>query len=131
YQYGTEYTKFKAASKDKQFVVSRNVELNEDWLNEAKKYNIRFTWGKNHRSLYSEMIRHIDQASTDEEIFISSYSIVGLDNLPELTDSIKSFIEKGGKINLFCRGMNYRPDHLRNCTSLCHLGVNIFGDFFN
>ncbi len=131
YQYGTEYTKFKVASKDKQFVVSRDVQLKEDWLIGVDKFNIKFTWGTDNMSLYSEMIKLIEEANTNEKIIISSYSVVGLENLPEFTNSIKNYIEKGGEVILFCRGMNYRPDHLQNCTLLSNLGVKIYGDFFN
>jgi hypothetical protein len=131
YQYGTEYTKFKSASKNKQFVVSREISLKKDWLNHIDNYNIKYTWANENQSLYSEIINLINNGDVNSEIIISTYSVVGLDNIPEFTESIKKYINKGGEVLLFCRGMNYRSDHLNNCTKLSKIGVKIFGDVYN
>ncbi|WP_445957299.1 phospholipase D family protein [Yeosuana sp.] len=131
YQYGTEYTKFKVASKDKQFVVSRITNMQTDWLKQFANSNIKFTWGNEHRNLYLEILNLINNGDPNGKIIISTYSVVGLDNIPEFLIAIKSYIEKGGVVDLFCRGMNYRSDHLKNCTILSQLGVRIYGDLFN
>ncbi|CAM1351061.1 MULTISPECIES: phospholipase D-like domain-containing protein [Tenacibaculum] len=129
FQYGTEYTSFKSASNSKQFVVSRNTKLKNDWLTPLDSNNLKFTWKETNHSLFKELIKSIKTAK--DEIVISSYSVVGLEHIPELTETIKEFIDKGGKIKLFCRGMNYRSDHLKNCLILANFGVEIYGDYFN
>lgn len=131
FQYGTEYTKFKAASKDKQFVVSRESVLKSEWLDGMSNSKLKFTWGDLNQSLYLELINLIKNGKTDGRIIISSYSVVGLENIPELVQAIKEYIQQGGTMSLFCRGMNYRADHLKNCTVLSELGVEIYGDLFN
>lgn len=131
FQYGTEYTKFKAASKDKQFIVSRDSVIKPEWLKDISNSNIKFTWGGFDQSLYFELIKLINNGNPNGKITISTYSVVGLENIPELIDAIKDYLQSGGKVVLFCRGMNYRSDHLKNCTILSELGVEIYGDLFN
>lgn len=131
YQYGTEYTKFKTASKSKQFIVSRNITIQYEWLSELSKNNLKFTWAESNRSLYHSIINKIVTASTTIPLLISTYSVVGLGNIPELIEAIEVYIQKGGTIKLFCRGMNYRADHLKNCQLLAELGVEIYGDLYN
>ena len=63
---------------------------------------------------------------------LSTYSIVGLQNLNELIENFQSFIqEKKGSVKIFCRAMNHRTDHVSACSQLSRLGVEIFGDMFN
>lgn len=131
YQYGTEFTKFKTASKSKQFIVSRDITIQNEWLRELSKNNLKFTWAESNRSLYHTMIDIINNADTNNPLLISTYSVVGLGNIPELTEAIAAHHQKGGTIKLFCRGMNYRVDHLKNCQILAELGVQIYGDLFN
>jgi hypothetical protein len=131
FQYGTEYTKFKSASKDKQFVVSRDVMLKPEWIKDLSIHQIKFTWGDMNNSLYRSLVETINEASSDDTVLISTYSVVGLGNIPELIEAIDKHVARGGTIKLFCRGMNYRPDHLRNCTILANKGVQIFGDLYN
>ena len=131
FQYGTEYTKFKAAAKDKQFVVSRDSVLKPEWLEGISDSNLKFTWGEINQSLYNELIELIKNSNINGRILISTYSVVGLENIPELVQTIKAYIEQGGSVILFCRGMNYRADHLKNCTVLSEIGVDIYGDLFN
>lgn len=131
YQYGTEFIKFKKASSTMQFVVSRDITIQNEWLNELSKNNLKFTWAESNRSLYHAMIDKIKNANTTNPVLISTYSVVGLGNIPELTEAIKAYIQKGGTIKLFCRGMNYRADHLKNCEILAELGIQIYGDLYN
>lgn len=131
YQFGTEFTKFKTASKSKQFIVSRDITIKNEWLSELSNYNLKFTWAESNRSLYHALIDKIKNADTDNPLLISTYSVVGLGNIPEFTEAIESYIQKGGVIKLFCRGMNYRSDHLKNCQVLAELGVEIYGDLLN
>lgn len=131
YQYGTEFTKFKTASKSKQFIISRNITIENEWLSELSNNNLKFTWAESNRSLYHTMIEKIKNAPISKPLLISTYSVVGLGNIPELIEAIESYIQKGGTIKLFCRGMNYRADHLKNCQVLAELGVDIYGDVYN
>jgi hypothetical protein len=131
YQYGTEYTKFKQASKNKQFVVSREANLKSEWLKHIANFNLKFTWGNENRSLYLEILSLINNGDIKGKIIISTYSVVGLENIPEFIESVKNYIDRGGEVLLFCRGMNYRADHLKNCTKLNKIGVKIFGDLYN
>lgn len=131
YQYGTEFTKFKNASKNKQFIVSRDIVIKNEWFNELSKNKVKFTWAESNRSLYHTMIDKIINANTDQPLLMSTYSVVGLGNIPEFTEAISAFIQKGGTIKLFCRGMNYRADHLKNCQILTEIGVEIYGDLLN
>lgn len=131
YQYGTEFTKFKNASKTKQFIVSRDIVVKNEWFNELSKNKVKFTWAESNRSLYLTMIDKINNANTDQPLLISTYSVVGLGNIPEFTEALSAFIQKGGTIKLFCRGMNYRADHLKNCQILAEIGVQIYGDLLN
>lgn len=131
YQYGTEFTKFKTASKSKQFIVSRDITIQNEWLSELSINNLKFTWAESNRSLYHSIIDKIINATTTNPLLISTYSVVGLGNIPELIEAIKEFIQKGGTIKLFCRGMNYRADHLKNCQVLAEIGVEIYGDLYN
>ena len=39
--------------------------------------------------------------------------------------------ERNGSVNIFCRGMNYRSDHLVACNELVKMGCVIYGDVFN
>lgn len=131
FQYGTEYTKFKAASKDKQFVVSRDSVLKLEWLEGLSDSNLKFTWGEINQSIYTQLIDLIKHSNINSRVIISTYSVVGLEKIPELVETIKEYIQQGGTVVLFCRGMNYRPDHLKNCTVLSEIGVEIYGDLFN
>ena len=129
FQHGTEFTSFRSASKNKQFVVERTIDLKDEWLVDIKDDNLRFTWNDAVDSLYGEILNILEQQ--DEEILMSTYSVVGLEHIPEVLDKISSFIQHGGRIKLMCRGMNYRPDHLKNCTLLAKKGVEIYGDLYN
>lgn len=129
FQEGTDYTKFISASRTKQFIISRDIEVCEANLNPLSSSALRFTYERNHNNLYSELISIIQNA--EDELWLSTFSIVGLDLLPEFVSAVKDFIKNNGKIKIFCRAMNYRPDHLKNCTELKNIGCEIFGDISN
>lgn len=129
FQEGTDYTKFISASKTKQFIISRNIEVRDAYLNPLSSSALRFTYESKHNNLYHELINIIQKA--EDELWLSTFSIVGLDLLPEFVSSVKDFIKNNGKIKIFCRAMNYRPDHLKNCVVLKEIGCEIFGDISN
>lgn len=129
FQYGTEYTKFITADSTKQFIVSRDNKITEKSLQFLNDTNLRYTFESITQTLYQEFVFIIQQAKSD--IFISTYSIVGLENLPEFVSAIQKKISEGILIHIFARGMNYRPDHIDSCTELAKYGCKIYGDIFN
>ena len=129
FQFGTEYTKFISAGINKQFIVSRENQIEKSFLEELNLSNLRFTYEDLNQSLYQEIINVIACATSD--IYISTYSIVGLEHLGEFISVIKMKIYEGYKISIFCRGMNYRADHLKSCAELAKLGCIIYGDLYN
>lgn len=129
FQHGTEYTQFITASSNKQFIVSRKNNIPKESINSLNTSNLRFTYEDINQTLYVELVNIIKNATSD--VFISTYSIVGLELLPEFVNAVKTKIEQGVSIYIFSRGMNYRSDHLSSCTELSRLGCKIFGDIFN
>jgi len=129
FQYGTEYTKFITANTNKQFIISRNSKITAELLSFTDSTDLRFTYEEINNSLYDEIISIIENSSSD--ILISTYSIVGLEFLPEFVSAIKKKIEEGKSITIFSRGMNYRSDHIESCIALSKLGCEIYGDIYN
>lgn len=129
FQHGTEYTQFITASSNKQFIVSRKNNISQKSINSLNTSKLRFTYEDINQTLYFELVNIIKNATSD--VFISTYSIVGLELLPEFVNAVKAKIEQGVSIYIFSRGMNYRSDHLDSCTELSRLGCKIFGDIFN
>jgi hypothetical protein len=129
FQEGTNYTKFLKASKDKQFIISRDVCVNSNDLFKLSFNSLRFTYEIDHHFLYNEIINIIRSAKS--KILIATYSITALDFLPELLEAIERFIGNNGEIRIFCRAMNYRFDHLSNCATLNNLGCEVYGDSYN
>lgn len=129
FQNGTEYTRFITANSNKQFIVSRkqNISENTEILNTKTK--LKYTFEDYQQSLYEEIVDTL--ANTTGDVLLSTYSIVGLNKLPEFISAIKSVIIKGYSVYVFSRGMNYREDHLEGCTLLANLGCKIYGDIFN
>lgn len=129
YLNGTSYKSFLNTKKGKKMLVSEvRITLQAQDLPQQDK-KLRFTYGKSHNHLFEEICEIIDAAN--EFIFISSYSVVGLAKLPEFTDAISRAVLRGVKINIFCRAMNNRLDHLEGCRFLSKLGCLIYGDFYN
>lgn len=129
FQKGTLYKKYLTASKKKQFIIQSEDIIDPQWLPDVEKSKLKYTYEILTNSLYKEILRIILNA--DKYIFLSSYSIVNLEALPEFVEAIKKAISKKVEIYIFCRGMNYRPDHLKSCEKLANFGCMIFGDFYN
>lgn len=129
FQYGTEYTEFITADSAKQFIVSRDSKISKNAFFFNGETNLRFTFNDITHSLYQSLVDTIRKAQSN--IFISTYSIVGLENLPELVSAIKEKNKDGFSISIFTRGMNYRADHLYSCTQLASIGCTLYGDIFN
>lgn len=130
FQLGSTYRQFLSSSrKNKMFVVQSDVTIRKELLPDATKSNLRYTYEIQSQNLYREIISIINGAN--EYLYISTYSIVGLASLTELTDALGKAINRGVTVNLFCRGMNYRNDHLTGCHLLSSAGCSIFGDVYN
>jgi phosphatidylserine/phosphatidylglycerophosphate/cardiolipin synthase-like enzyme len=129
YQQGTKYRKFISAGKNRQFIVQSETHIELNLLPQENDSKLRYTLGQSINNLYQEIVNTVKQAKGD--IYISTYSITGLDSLPELIEAIGNCINNGNSIFIFCRAMNYRPDHLKACTRLATLGCHIRGDIYN
>ena len=127
---GTNYTKFiDSAKKNKMMVVNTEVNYAFDNLPKATDSNLRFTYLDIATNLLDEIINIIDNAN--EYLYLSTYSIVGLQHIQKLVDTIENAVIRGVKVFLFCRGMNYRNDHLSASEVLARIGCEIFGNFDN
>lgn len=130
FQMGTGYRQFiSSAKKNKIFVVQSEVKIKKELLPDPTFSNLRYTYENETNNLYEEIVSIIKNAS--EYLYISTYSIVGLDSLIELKQAIKDASGRGVQIYLFCRGMNYRNDHLMGSQLLSLAGCKIFADLFN
>lgn len=127
---GTTYRKFLASVIEKKmFVVQSDLTIEHRFLPDWKKSGLRFTYESIENNLYKEILDIIKRAT--DYIYLSTYSIVKLTLLPEFTNSIMDAIKRGVSIYVFCRGMNYRNDHLQGSEMLKSLGCNIYGDLYN
>lgn len=127
--YGTEYRKFLNFKDNTQLISKHGNEIN---LSDFPSTNSNLIWSYEsfHHSIYEKLNSAI--ALANKSIKLSTYSIVELNNLSELTENFKTLLnEKKGSIKIFCRAMNHRSDHLASCRLLTELGVEIYGDMFN
>ncbi len=130
YLKGTNYTKFiDSTKKNKMMVVNTQVNYAFDNLPKVTDSNLRFTYLDITNNLLDEIINIIDNAN--EYLYLSTYSIVGLQHIQKLVDALENAVIRGVKVFLFCRGMNYRNDHLSASEVLARLGCEIFGNFDN
>lgn len=130
FQRGTGYRQFiSSTKKQKMFIVQAEVKIDKNLLPNPFNSNLRYTYENETNNLFEEIIKIIDEAV--EYLYISTYSIVGLALINEFTQAIKNANNRGVKLNLFCRGMNYKSDHLNSAGILHSIGCEIFGDIFN
>ena len=127
---GTTYKQFIGTrKKGKMLVVQSEIRINFDLLPQPENSNLRFTCEKFSNNILNELVNVINQAK--EYIFLSTYSIVGLKALPELIQAIRSAIERKVSISVFCRGMNYRNDHILGVSELYEIGCKVYADLNN
>jgi hypothetical protein len=127
---GATYRQFLSSSKkNKIFVVQSENTIDQKILPHTSNLGLRYTYEDLANNLYEEILEIIDKST--EYLYLSTYSIVKLTNLKEFTKAIKEAISRGVKINIFCRGMNHRNDHLEGSEILKSLGCNIFADLYN
>ncbi len=130
YQKGTNYTKFlDSSSSNKMFVISSDVDDTFENLPVQEDSNLRYTFTEGHTNLLEQIIKCINESN--EFIYLSTYSIVGLQNIKDFVEVIKKAIQRKVLINIFCRGMNYRNDHIVASQVLTELGCDIFANYDN
>lgn len=129
FQYGTQFKKFVNFSKEIQLIDIKDIDIDKmDFP--SSETSILWSYEDFQHLIYDKLVDLISQAT--KEIMISTYSIVGLRNLAELTMQFQLFLQnKKGSVRVFCRAMNHRSDHIAACTELSKIGVEIFGDMFN
>jgi phosphatidylserine/phosphatidylglycerophosphate/cardiolipin synthase-like enzyme len=127
---GTTYKQFLGTrKKGKMLVVQSEVRININLLPEVNRSSLRYTCESLSNNLLDEVINVINQAV--DFIYLSTYSIVGLNALPALIQALKSAIGRDVSVSIFCRGMNYRNDHLAGVSELYKMGCKIYADVFN
>jgi phosphatidylserine/phosphatidylglycerophosphate/cardiolipin synthase-like enzyme len=127
---GTTYKQFIGTrKKGKMLVVQSEVRIDSKLLPQVVHSKLRFTCESYSDNLLREIIDMFNEAK--QYVFLSTYSIVGLSTLPDLVKSIKSAIGRGVSVSVFCRGMNYRSDHLLGATELYKIGCKVYGDLYN
>lgn len=127
---GTTYKQFLGTrKKGKMLVVQSEVRINTNLLPKANHSSLRYTCESFSNNLLDEVINIINQA--DDFIYLSTYSIVGLSALPTLIQALKSAIGRDVSVSIFCRGMNYRNDHLAGVSELYEMGCKIYADVYN
>lgn len=110
-------------------VVQNEATINSDLLPVPSQSKLRYTCESYEKNLLNEIIKVIDEAS--DYIYLSAYSVVGLNSLPNLIQSLKSAIGRNVPVSLFCRGMNYRNDHLSGVSELVEIGCKVYADIYN
>jgi phosphatidylserine/phosphatidylglycerophosphate/cardiolipin synthase-like enzyme len=127
---GTVFKQFLGTrKKGKMLVVHAATTINDDLLPKPSKSKLRYTCESYENNLLDEIIKLINESN--DFIFLSAYSIVGLNSLPNLIQSIKDAKERNVHVSVFCRGMNYRNDHLRGVSELAKLGCKVYADVYN
>jgi phosphatidylserine/phosphatidylglycerophosphate/cardiolipin synthase-like enzyme len=127
---GTTYKQFLGTKKrGKMLVVQSEAKIDGIFLPKSDLSNLRYTCENLSNNLLDEIICIINQAN--EYLYLSTYSIVGLNFIEELLQAIRRAIEKGVSISIFCRGMNYRNDHLKGVSKLSEIGCKVYADVFN
>lgn len=129
YKEGAPFRNFAADSKGNQSI--RQTSLNEIKLEilPAGLSGFSYTYRSQVKKLYEDIVAALLNANSD--VYISTYSVKELASIPEFVGAIKTTLERGIGIHIFCRAMNYRTDHLDACKELNSLGCQIRGDVFN
>lgn len=127
---GTTYKQFLSTKKkSKILVVQSEANIDINLLPKPDLSNLRYTCEILSNNLLNEIITIINQAN--EYLYLSTYSVTGLNSLEELFQSIEKATERGVSVFIFCRGMNYRNDHLEGVSKLREIGCEIYADVFN
>lgn len=127
---GTTYKQFLGTrKKNKILVVQSEVRINVHLLPQPQNSNLRYTCESFSNNLLNEIVTVINQA--DDYIFLSTYSAVALNALPDIIQALKNAIARNVTVSIFCRGMNYRNDHLKGVSELHKIGCKVYADVYN
>lgn len=97
---GTTYKQFLGTKKKgKMLVVQSEANIDSNLLPKSELSDLRYTCENLSNNLLDEIISIINQAN--EYLYLSTYSIVGLNSIEELFQSIKRAIEKGVSVSIF------------------------------
>jgi phosphatidylserine/phosphatidylglycerophosphate/cardiolipin synthase-like enzyme len=129
FQKGTDTRQFIDAKKGKIMIIQTQPTLKTEHIQFISLSNLKYTYETLANNLYSEIIKVINDA--ENFIFLSTYSIVELKNIRELVQAIKDAIARKVSISVFCRGMNYRNDHLSGVSELVEIGCKVYADVYN
>lgn len=127
---GTTFKEFLGTGKKgKMLVVQTEKKIDCDLLPQPSQSKLRYTCESYENNLLNAIIKVLDEAN--DYIFLSAYSVVGLNYLPNLIQSLKSAIDRNVAVSVFCRGMNYRNDHLGGVSELDKIGCKVYADVYN
>lgn len=126
---GTKYKQYITATRKKNFIGQSDLNISKELLPDIKPSFLRYTYEQLTHNLYEEIIEIIN--SSEKHLYLSTYSIVGLENLPHFREAINNAVARKVRIDIFCRGMNYRGDHLKACEWLSNVGCSIYADVYN
>jgi len=129
FMYGTNFKRFINLSDNTQLISKQEIEI---ICTDFPIPNSRIIWSyeRINNLIYKTLVSNIETANST--VALSTYSIVELNSLTDLMESIMRFLkERHGRMSIFCRAMNHRGDHLSACRQLAELGVNIYGDMYN
>jgi len=130
YQKGTNYRQFISTSKKNKIIIAQSQDnIDIKLLPNPSKSSLRYTYGNETNNLYENILQIIKEAKAF--LYISTFSIVELNSLNEFVTAIKEASNRGVKIRIFCRGMNFRNDHLKGSEILHSSGCQIFADISN
>lgn len=128
FRYGTPFDRFRMLGSQQQTIREREAKLDIEALPSLGKQEVRWTWQQENH-LLNELVQLIEQA--EKSVVLSTYSIVGIDKLPALTEAIKQACQRGVSVRVLCRAMLHRPDHGQGCLQLHAAGATIHADLFN
>jgi phosphatidylserine/phosphatidylglycerophosphate/cardiolipin synthase-like enzyme len=130
FQTGTHYRKFIDIRRyNKMMVVHSRIYFTGKLLPNPQKSNLRYTFEQETNNLYEEIVHIINNAM--DYLYLSTYSIVEVAKIEELYIALKNACNRGVKVIIFCRGMNYRNDHLEGCQRFSDIGCHIYADMYN
>jgi hypothetical protein len=129
YKEGAPFRNFAADSKGNQSILQTSLNEIKYEILPTGSSGFSYTYRSQVKKLYEDIVLAVQSAKSD--VYISTYSIKELARLPEFVSAIKTALERGIGIHIFCRAMNYRTDHLNACKELNSLGCHIRGDVFN
>lgn len=128
FRHGSPYSGFQKMGEQLQVVRKGYATLKSGMFSGTEDHAILWTYNKD-THIYRRILEMVGKAK--RSIQLSTYSIVALNKLPDLVKAFEKAIERKVEIQVMCRAMSHRPDHLANCLKLSEMGIFIYGDLFN